>query len=203
MRMNNAGEFHFCILNVLMSGLIRKPEATGDVAEWSNSLGQNKIEKQMPSLSLPPSPPPPNQKRPKHAIFPSLVWRGGVTGVRVNFQYSFVQYWRQPQSCLHCNVNDQTWTEALTGIGKKCLFKNRRSGMQCQESAWSSFPSSIFTPPYWGGKQVNPNSIPRGTSFSSRKEHSEMSDNDKAYYFNNGALTFTFAYLSLFGLSAE
>ena len=79
MRMNNAGEFHFCILNVLMSGLIKKPEATGDVAEWSNSLGQNKIEKQMLSLSLPPSPPP-NQKRPKHAIFPSLVWRGGLPG---------------------------------------------------------------------------------------------------------------------------
>ena len=34
-----------------------------------------------PSPSLPPSlPPPPNQKRPKHAIFPSLVWRGGLPG---------------------------------------------------------------------------------------------------------------------------
>ena len=32
-----------------------------------------------PSPSLPPSPPP-NQKRPKHAIFPSLVWRGGLPG---------------------------------------------------------------------------------------------------------------------------
>ena len=57
MRMNNAGEFHFCILNVLMSGLIKKPEATGDVAEWSNSLGQNKIEKQTSFLYLPPPPP--------------------------------------------------------------------------------------------------------------------------------------------------
>lgn len=201
MRMNNAGEFHFCILNVLMSGLIKKPEATGDVAEWSNSLGQNKIEKQTSFLYLPP--PPRESKMDKTRHFPILRLKRGVTGVRVNFQYSFVQYWLQPQSCLHCNVNDQTWTETLTGIEKKCLFKNRRSGMQCQESAWSSFPSSIFTPPYWGGKQVDPNSIPRGTSFSSRKEHSEMSDNDKAYYFNNGALTFTFAYLSLFGLSAE
>ena len=155
-----------------------------------------------PSPSLPPSLPP-ESKKAKTRHFPILGLKRGVTGVRVNFQYSFVQYWRQPQSCLHCNVNDQTWTEALTGIEKKCLFKNRRSGMQCQESAWSSFPSSIFTPPYWGGKQVNPNPIPRGTSFSSRKEHSEMSDNDKVYYFNNGALTFTFAYLSLFGLSAE
>ena len=158
----------------------------------------------MAYLAPPPPPPPPptlNPRRPKknHTIFLSLVWRGGLPG----WEWIFVQYWRQPQSCLHCNVNDQTWTEALTGIEKKCLFKNRRSGMQCQESAWSSFPSSIFTPPYWGGKQVNPNPIPRGTSFSSRKEHSEMSDNDKAYYFNNGALTFTFAYLSLFGLSAE
>ena len=32
-----------------------------------------------PSPSLPPSLPP-NQKRPKHAIFPSLVWRGGLPG---------------------------------------------------------------------------------------------------------------------------
>lgn len=100
-----------------------------------------------PSPSLPPSPPPPPEsKKAKTRHFPILGLKRGVTGVRVNFQYSFVQYWRQPQSCLHCNVNDQTWTEALTGIGKKCLFKNRHSGMQCQESTWSSFPSSIFTP---------------------------------------------------------
>ena len=145
----------------------------------------------MSSLSLPP-PPPPRIQEGKTRYFPILGLKRGVTRVRVNFQYSFVQYWRQPQSCLQCNLNEQTWTEALTGIEKKCLFKNRRSGMQCQESTWSSFPSSIFTPSYWGGKQVNPNPIPRGTSFSSRKEHSEMSDNDKAYYFNNGALTFTF-----------
>ena len=102
----------------------------------------------MLSLSLPPSlpPSPPESKKAKTRHFPILGLKRGVTGVRVNFQYSFVQYWRQPQGCLHCNVNDQTWTEALTGIGKKCLFKNRHSGMQCQESTWSSFPSSIFTP---------------------------------------------------------
>ena len=81
MRMNNAGEFHFCILNVLMSGLIKKPEATGDVAEWSNSLGQNKIEKQMPSLSLPPPPPPPRIKKGQNTPF-SHPWfeEGGLPG---------------------------------------------------------------------------------------------------------------------------
>ena len=90
MRMNNAGEFHFCILNVLMSGLIKKPEATGDVAEWSNSLGQNKIEKQTSFLYLPPPPPPRESKMDKTRHFPILRLKRGVTGVRVNFQYSFV-----------------------------------------------------------------------------------------------------------------
>ena len=89
--MNNAGEFHFCILNVLMSGLIKKPEARGDVAEWSNSLRQNKIEKQMSTLSLPPSPPPLNPRRPKKPRhFPILGLKRGFTRVGVNFQYSFV-----------------------------------------------------------------------------------------------------------------
>lgn len=79
--MNNAGEFHFCILNVLMFGLIKKPEARGDVAEWSNS--QNKIEKQMSTLSLPPSPPPPESKKAKkttpfsHPWFEEGVYQGG------------------------------------------------------------------------------------------------------------------------------
>lgn len=86
MRMNNAGEFHFCILNVLMSGLIRKPEATVDVAEWSNSLGQNKIEKQTSFLYLPPR----ESMMDKTRHFPILRLKRGVTGVRVNFQYSFV-----------------------------------------------------------------------------------------------------------------
>jgi len=201
MRMNNAGEFHFCILNVLMSGLVKKPEATGDVAEWSNSLGQNKIEKQMSFLSLPPS--PSGSKKAKTRHFPIFGLKRGVTRVGVNFQYTFVQYWRQPQSGLHCSVNDQTWTEALTGIEKKCLLKTAVLVCNARNLLGVAFHRQFSRPHYWGGKQVNPNPIPRGTSFSLRKEHSEMSDNDKAYYFNNGALTFTFAYLSLFGLSAE
>ena len=84
MRMNNAGEFHFCILNVLMSGLIKKPEARGDVAEWSDSLRQNKIEKQMSTLSLPPSPPPPPESKKakkttpfSHPWFEEGVYQGG------------------------------------------------------------------------------------------------------------------------------
>ena len=158
----------------------------------------------MSTLSLPPSLPPwiqEGQKKPRH--FSILGLKRGFTRVGVNFQYSFVQYWRQPQSCLHCNVNDQTWTEALTGIGKKCLLKTAVLVCNARNLLGVAFHRQFSRPYIEAGNRSTRTQSQGVHLFLRGKEHSEMSDNDKAYYFNNGALTFTFAYLSLFGLSAE
>ena len=184
-----------------MSALIKKPEATSDVAEWSNNPEQNKIGKQTSFLSLPS--PHRKPRSPKSAIFLSLVWRGGFSGwgsgwifnivlsnIEVNLSVVCIAMWMTKHE-------QRLWQELKTAV----LVCNARNLLAVASHRQFSRPH-IEAGNWWEKTRTRSQGV-RHFFFFSRKEHSQMSDNDKAYCFNNGALTFTFAYLSLFGLSAE
>ena len=185
-----------------MSALIKKPEATSDVAEWSNNPEQNKIGKQTSFLSLPS--PHRKPRSPKSAIFLSLVWRGRFSGwgsgwifnivlsnIEVNLSVVCIAMWMTKHE-------QRLWQELKTAV----LVCNARNLLAVASHRQFSRPH-IEAGNWWEKTRTRSQGVRHFFFFFSRKEHSQMSDNDKAYCFNNGALTFTFAYLSLFGLSAE
>lgn len=156
------------------------------------------------SPSVPPPPPPPLWiQEGQNAPF-SHLWleEGGYQGGG-EFSIYFCPILTSTSKWFALQCEWPNMNRSPDRNREKMSAKNRRLVCNARNLLGVAFHRQFSRPQYWGGKQVNPNPIPRGTSFSLRKEHSEMSDNDKAYYFNNGALTFTFAYLSLFGLSAE
>ena len=156
-----------------------------------------------PSPSLPPSPPESKKAKKNHAIFPSLVWRGGLPGwgwifnivlsnIDVNLRVVCIAMWMTKHE-------QKPWQES----GKKCLLKTAVLVCNARNLLGVAFHRQFSRPYIEAGNRSTRTQSQGVHLFLRGKEHSEMSDNDKAYYFNNGALTFTFAYLSLFGLSAE
>ena len=156
----------------------------------------------MSSLSLPPSPPP-ESKKAKHAIFPSLVWRGGLPGwgwifnivlsnIDVNLRVVCSAMWMSKHE-------QKPWQESRKNV---CL-KTAVLVCNARNLLGAAFHRQFSRPHIEAGNRSTRTQSQGVRRFLQGKSTQRCLTMIKHTTLTTALWRLLFAYLSLFGLSAE